>query len=169
MSLFGKSLSEYVRFQRPILGLILIVALARLSLSLAGVSNSVVKYFSVTAACALGLVLCSILVHTRSFGSYKQLLVLIGLQSITAQVLSAAAIALAIVTGHDNIFSAPEYSGGGDGKTWGHAGAHLVLATTFLTVIGWAIGSLILYIAKKSDPRPQLTETPRARSKSAGK
>ena len=167
MTLFGKSVSEYVRFQRPILGLILLVGIARLSLSLAGVSQTAVKYFSVTAAVMIGLVVYSIGVHTRSFGSYKQLLVLLGIQSFVSQLFSATAVALAIFTHRDNIFSIPEYRGGGDGKTWGHAGAHLFLATVLLTLASWAIGSLILFITKKVAPRDEDISTPKGKARAA--
>ncbi len=48
MNVFGKSLSEYVRFEQLFLWLIGAVGLARLVLSLAGLSNDVVKLFSMT-------------------------------------------------------------------------------------------------------------------------
>lgn len=168
MTIFGKNLSEYIRFLRPILGLILLVGIARLLLSLAGVSNAAVKYFSISVVGLIGLVVYSIGVHTRSFGSYKELLVLLGIQNLTAQVISAAAVVLAILTGQDNIFSAPEYSGGGDGKTWGHAGAHLFLATPIVTLVSWGLGSVILWITKKVVPIDQKTTAPKGKARAAG-
>ena len=59
------------------------------------------------------------------------------------------AIILAIFTGHDNIYSAPEYSFGADGKTWLHVGAHLFIGTTIGSVMGWLVGCLIMFAAKK--------------------
>ena len=167
MTIFGKSLSEYVRFLRPILGLILLVGLARLALSMAGVSSSVVKYFSITAVSLIGLVVYSIGVHTRSFGGYKHLLVLLGIQAFTAQLIAAAGVALAIITGQDNIFTIPQYSGGVDGKTWGHVGAHLVPATLAVTLVGWGIGSLILYVTRKVVPADR-TAAPKGKARAAG-
>lgn len=155
MTLFGKNLFAYIRFQWPILALVLIVGLARLSFSLAGVSNSTVKYFSITAAGLIGMILAAVALHVKSFGSYKELLVLLTVQQLLQQVLVAGAIALAIVLGQDNIFSVPEYSGGTDGKTWGHASAHLVLVTTILSFVSWAIGSTILLITRKTVPIQQ--------------
>ena len=55
MTMLGKSLSEYVRFQRMILGLILAVGLARLLLSLAGVSNDTAKFLSMTVVALASL------------------------------------------------------------------------------------------------------------------
>ncbi len=168
MTIYGKSVSQYVRFQKPILGLIVVVGVVRLALSLAGVSPSSVKFFSLTVAWLIGLVAISILVHTRGFGGFKELLPLVAIQSLVSQVIAAGAIALAIGTGRDNIFSIPEYSGGVDGKTWGHAGAHLVIATVVLTIGGWLIGSIILYVTQKLKPTNQGNPAPRGKARAAG-
>jgi len=149
MKIFGKSLGEYVAFSKWVLVFILVVGIARLALSLAGVPNSTGKWLSVTVAFLIGVLYYSVRVHTSGFGSYKQLLPVFVLLSFTAQLISAAAIALAIFTGHDNIFSAPEFSGGGDGKNWIHAGAHLGIATPVLSLAAWVIGSLILLVTRK--------------------
>lgn len=168
MTIFGKSVSQYVRFLGPILGFILIVGIARLLLSLAGVSVASAKYFSLTGAWLVGLVFCSITVHTKGFGSYKELLGLVGIQSLVAQAFTAAAVALAIVTAHDNIYSIPEFSGNADGKTWGHVGAHLFLATPILTLAGWLIGSAILFVTKKAAPADITSSAPKGKARSAG-
>ena len=153
MQIFGKSFSEYVGFQKVILWLIAIVALARLALSLGGVPNSTAKWLSVSVMILLGAIYCSIRVHTTSFGSYKQLLVLLWIQAMLGELIVAASIVLGIVTGKDNIFTAPEYSGGEDGKTWLHVGAHILVGAVVLPLLNWIIGSLILFITKKVKPR----------------
>jgi hypothetical protein len=169
MTIFGKSVAQYVRFLKPILGFILVVGIVRLLLSLAGVSVSSTKFFSLTGAWLVGLVLCSITVHTKSFGSYKELLGLVGIQSLVAQAFTAAVVALAIVTGHDNIYSIPEYSGGSDGKTWLHVGAHLLLATPILTLAGWLVGSAILFVTKKAAPADtKRGASPKGKARAAG-
>ncbi|HWO02108.1 MAG TPA: hypothetical protein VNS63_22875 [Blastocatellia bacterium] len=78
---------------------------------------------------------------------------LIVIQSIVGQTIIIAGILIAIFTHRDNIFSAPEYSGGGDGKTWLHAGAHLVFGVIVGSLLLWLIGSVILFITKKAVPR----------------
>jgi hypothetical protein len=152
MKIFGKSLSEYIEFQKGILGLILVVGVIRLALSLAGVSVGIAKWFSITGALLIGIVYYGIRVHTRGFGGYKHLLPLSVIQNLVAQVFIAAAIALAIFTGTDNIYSLPEYSGGSDGKTWTHAGAHLVIAGIAVSLFGWLLSSIIMFVTKKVAP-----------------
>src|SRR5262245_13376306 len=168
MTIFGKTVRQYLRFLKPILALILVVGAARLLLSLAGASAASVKYVSLTGAWLVGLVACSITVHTRAVGSYKQLLGLVAVRTIVAQLFTAAAVALAIVTSHDNIYTLPEFSGGGDGKTWTHAGAHLFLAAPILALAGWLIGSAILYITKKAAPADTGSSVPKGRARAAG-
>src|SRR5205823_5878524 len=63
-------------------------------------------------------------------------------------------LVLSIFTGRDNIYTAPEYSGGGDGKNWLHVVAHLVVAAVVLPLIGWGVSSLVMLVTKKVAPRP---------------
>ena len=149
MNIFGKRLSEYVAFSKPFLIWIVVVGIARLALSLGGVPNSAAKWLSITAVIWIGVLYFSIRVHTSDFGSYKHLLPIFFLQGLTAQVIIVPAIILAILTGHDNIYSAPEYSFGSDGKTWGHVAAHLGLGTTIGPLVGWLVGCLIMFVTKK--------------------
>jgi hypothetical protein len=149
MKIFGKSLGEYVSFEKWLLVLILVVGLARLGLSLLDVPNSTTKYLSLTVVLLLGLFYYSVRVYTSGFGSYKQLLAVLELASIVGGSIIIAGIVIAILTGKDNIFSAPEYSPGhADGKTWLHAGAHVVAALVVPLVL-WLVGSGIMWITKK--------------------
>ena len=149
MNIFGKRLSEYVAFSMPFLGSILIVGIARFVLSLAGVPNSAVKWFSITAVMWIGVLYYAVRIHTSGFGSYKHLLPICVLQSLVSEVIIVPGIILAIITGHDNIYSAPEYSFGSDGKTWVHVAAHLGLGTTIGPLVGWLVGCLIMFTTKK--------------------
>ena len=153
MKIFGKNLSEYVAFSKLFLGLIFGVGILRLALSLGGMPNSTVKWLSITGVGMIGILYYSIRVHTSGFGSYKQLLPVLVVQGLAAQAIIIAAIVLAIFTGTDNIYSAPEYSGGGDGKTWLHAGAHLVLGTIIGPLVSWLVGCLIMVVTKKLVPK----------------
>jgi hypothetical protein len=72
----------------------------------------------------------------------------------------ALAIVLAIVLGQDNIYTIPEFyppSQGGaaplptDGKNFGHAIAHIVLAGAIVfPIITWLLGSLVLLATRRS-------------------
>ena len=118
--MFGKTVAQYLRFQRVMLAVIVLVWLVRLTLSLTGVPNDTTRWASVTAVLLVGVFYYGVAVHTKGFGSYKQLYPLMLFQSVVGEGLVALAIVLAILTSRDNIYTAPEYSGGGDGKTWFH-------------------------------------------------
>jgi len=152
--MFGKTVAQYLRFQRVMLAVIVLVWLVRLTLSLTGVPNDTTRWASVTAVLLVGVFYYGVAVHTKGFGSYKQLYPLMLFQSAIGEGLVALAVALAIVSSRDNIFTAPEYSGGGDGKNWFHVGAHLVLGIVVAPLVTWAVGSLVMLVTKKVAPRP---------------
>jgi hypothetical protein len=149
MTIFGRRLSEYVDFCKVFLVLIPVVGILRLALSLSGQPNSMVKWFSVSAVMWIATLYYAVRVHTKRFGSYKQLLGICVLLNLVMQAVIISGIILAIVTGTSNIFSAPEYAFGGDGKTWLHVAAHLFIGTIAGSVVPWAFGSLVLLVTKK--------------------
>ena len=151
--MLGKTVAQYLRFQRVVLVLIVVAFLVRLMLSLAGTPNSVAKWISVTVVLLAGIVYYGVAVHTSGFGSYKQLYPLVLFQSVLGEGLVALAIVLAIFTGRDNIYTAPEYSGGGDGKNWLHVVAHLVIGAVVFPLVSWGVSSLVLLVTKKVAPR----------------
>jgi hypothetical protein len=150
--MFGKKFSEYVRFERWILVLFAVAFVARLSLSLAGTSFTSTRWVSINLVLLVGLIYCSVAVHTTGFGSYKQLFGLLFVQNVFAHLLIACGILLGVVTGTQNAFTVPEVSGGGNGATLFHAGAHLA-AAVLVSVFAWLVGSVILFITKLIQPR----------------
>ena len=149
MRVFHKTLSEYFAFQRAIMVLILAVGLARLLLSLAGVSDSVVKWFSLTALAIIGIVYCAIQVPRTGFGGYKHLLPLYVMQAGTGNLIIAGGIALSAITGKENIFSRPEYSGPMASNQWLHAAGHIADGFIIGPLIGWLIGAIIMFLVLK--------------------
>ncbi len=151
--MFGKTVAQYLGFQKVVLAVIVLAFLVRFAISLAGAPNSVARWVSVTVVLLVGVVYYGVAVHTSGFGSYKQLYPLVLFQSLLGEGLVALAVALAILTGSDNIYTAPEYSGGGDGKNWLHVVAHVVIAVVVLPLVSWGVSSLIMLVTKKVAPR----------------
>jgi len=147
---FGKKLSEYIQFDRWILILIVVVFAIRLGMSLAGTSFTLTRWVSINIVLLLGLVYCSVAVHSSGFGSYKQLFGLLLVQWVPAHLLIASAIVLGIITGVDNAYTLPEVFGGSDGKNWFHVFAHTI-GGFILSAIAWLIGSVILFVTKKTN------------------
>jgi len=151
--MFGKTVAQYLAFQKVVLALIALAFVVRLGLSLAGTPNSAAKWVSVTVVLLAGVVYYGVGVYRSGFGSYKELYPLMLFQSLLGEGLVALAIVFAILTGADNIYTAPEFSGGGDGKNWTHVLAHLVIAAVVLPLLSWGVGSLVMLVTKKVAPR----------------
>jgi len=156
-SMFGKSIGEYLRFQKVILAAVVVVFLIRLVLSLAGTPTATAKWLSVTVVLLIGIVYYGVAVHTRGFGSYKQLLPLVLFQSLLGEGLVAVAIVVAIFTGADNIYTAPEFSGGSDGKNWGHVLGHVIVGGVIFPLVSWGVSSLVMLVTKlvRKNPAPR--------------
>jgi hypothetical protein len=58
---------------------------------------------------------------------------------------------MAVVTGADNIYTAPEFFNGNNGRTLTHVLMHGI-AILVLPLIGWAFGSVILFVTKTIKP-----------------
>lgn len=150
MPVFGKSLSDYVRFERVILWLILAVGLARLLLSLAGLPSDTVKFFSMTVVVLAGIFYCGIAVPLAGFGGYRHLLPLLFLQDLLANGISILGIVLARFGLH-NIFAANEY--GGNTRARYHILGH-VIVTIVAPLVTWLVAAAVMWVTKKVAPRP---------------
>jgi hypothetical protein len=163
--MFGKPLSEYLAFLKPVLILIAVVWALRLALSLAGIPVGGVRFVSVTGVSLLASLYYGWAVAKKGFGSYKQLYALNLIQALFSQTLVALAIVLAIVIGRDNIYTIPEFyppSAGNDptglptdGKNFGHAIAHIVLAGAIIgPIVGFLLSSIAFLITRKTRTAP---------------
>jgi hypothetical protein len=149
--MFGKKFGEYVRFESWVLILVAVAFAARLLVGMAGTPVATTRWISINLVLLVGLIYCSVAVHTSGFGTYKHLFGLLLLQNAFAHLLIACAIAVAIVTMTSNIFTAPEFFGGSDGRNWGHVAAHF-LAMVLVPVVVWLLGSVILFVTRKVKP-----------------
>jgi hypothetical protein len=153
---FGKPLSQYVRFQMVFLALIAVAGIVRLGLSLAGLPDATAKWSSMTVVSLVGILYYGVAVHTKGFGSYKQLLPLLVIQNVLANSIAIVGIALTIA-GVPNIFGAPEYSGPlFAAHQWGHMLGHVIAGMGIISFMGWGVASLVMLITKKVAPRPAL-------------
>ena len=153
MKIFGKTFGEYVRFQKTFLILILAVGLARLTLSLASVPTSTVRWLSMTVVLHAGVIYAGIKAPRAGFG-YRHLLPVVVLQAALVNGITIVGILIAITTGQDNIFTSPEFSPPGDeGRGAFHVFGHVAFGTGIGSLISWAISSLVLCITKLATRR----------------
>ena len=145
--MFGKPLSQYLDFQKVILGLIAAVGLARLGMSLAGTPNSAVAFLSMNVVAWAGALYYGLAADRHGFTRYKQLLPLGFFQIVLQQVIAVVGILLAIA-GYANIYAAPEFSFGAQSQ-WLHILAHLTIGLVIPPFLFWGVSSLVMLITKK--------------------
>jgi hypothetical protein len=150
--MFGKRIAEYLAFQKIFLELIAVVGVLRLALSLAGLPDTTVRFFSMNVVAWAGIFYYGAAVHTRGFGSYRQLLPLAFFQAVVQQSIAILGILLAIA-GLPNIYAAPEYSFGAASQ-WLHALAHATVGIVVSSLLGWGVSSLVLWVTKRVAARP---------------
>jgi hypothetical protein len=151
--MFGRRLSQYLGFQKVVLGLLVTVGLARLGLSLAGLPDTTVAWLSMNAVAWAGALYYGVAVHTRGFGSYRQILPLAFFQTVLQQCIAVLGILLAI-GGHANVYAAPEFSFGAQSQ-WVHLLAHLTIGIVVPPLLLWGVASLVLLVAKRVATRPR--------------
>ena len=152
--MFGRRISEYLDFQKWVLLALAAVGLARLGLSLAGLPDSQVQWLPMNAVGWAGALYYGVAVHTRGFGSYRQILPLGIFQTLLQQAIAVLGILLSIA-GYHNIYAAPEFSFGAQSQ-WTHALAHLTFGIVVPPLPIWAVASFVHMITKRVARRPAL-------------
>lgn len=155
--MLGKPLSEYVRFQKAVLAILVVVGLARLGASLAGLPDATVKWLAMNVVLWGGAVYYGIAVPRSGFGGYRQLLPLVTIQVLVFQAIAVLGILLAIA-GFRNIFAAPEYSFQAQSQ-WVHAAAHLTVGVLAPCLLLWGVASLVMLITRKVASAPAMAGT----------
>ena len=150
--MFGKPLSQYLDFQKVILGLIAVVGLARLGLSLAGASNTAAAFLSMNVVAWAGAFYYGLAADRHGFTRYKQLLPPALFQTLVMQSIAVLGILLAIA-GFANVYAAPEYSFGAQSQ-WIHVLAHVTIGIIVPTLLIWGVSSLVRLITTKMTRRP---------------
>jgi hypothetical protein len=145
--MFGKPLSEYLAFQKVILGLLAAVGLARLGLSVAGLPNTTVAWLSMNGVAWAGAIYYGVAVHTKGFGTYRHILPLGFFQTVLQQSIAVLGILLAI-GGYPNVYAAPEYSFAAQSQ-WSHVLAHLTIGIIVPPLLFWGVASLVMLVTKK--------------------
>lgn len=152
MKISGRGLGDHLRLLVPSFGLITAVFVLRMVLDAAGAPHSLVRACSVTVAGAGAVLVAVLLIHSRRFGGYSNVVVATLLLVIWEQLLISGAIAFFALTGVQNIYSAPEYSPGRLADPWHHIAGHLVFSLGFGELISAAMGCLLLWMLRSLVP-----------------
>jgi hypothetical protein len=149
----GHGLRDHLRLVAPLLGLIAAVWALRLILAAAAAPRIVVLAFSVTVAGAFCVLVAVLLIHVRRFGSYANVVFVSFLLCCWQQLLIIAAIAFSMLTGKQNIYTAPEFMGMSH-TAWQHILGHLTFGIGLGTLVGAAMGCLLLWMLRRLPADP---------------
>jgi len=144
---------EHLKLLAPLFGVIAAVWLLRLLLaSIPGMPVAVVRAMSISVFVPICIILATLLIHTKRFGGYANVVVSAFLLVTWGQILIVSAVAFSVLTGIQNIYSAPEYSVPGDTGHSRHIMGHLTVGIGLETLIGALMGCLILYLLRRTIP-----------------
>lgn len=158
MKVGGHTLREHIKLLWPLLAFIAVVWALRLLLDELGILHALVPVLSVTGAAAVAVLFAVVIIHVRGFGSYPNVVIACLFLVAWGQLLIIAAILFSVLTGTENIFTAPEFSMPGDDP---HHVRHIIGHLTFGigggVLTGSAFGCLILWMLRKVLPEPRPT------------
>lgn len=153
MKVCGYGFRDHCRLLAPLFGLLAAVWVLRMILAAEGSPAWQVRLASVTATAPVAVLLATFLIHFRRFGSYPNIIVASLLLNAWAQFLIIGAILFSILTGLENIYTAPEFSMAGDDPLHlRHIYGHLTFGIALGTLSGAAEGSLLLWLLRKLLP-----------------
>jgi hypothetical protein len=147
---------EHVRLLAPILAVLAGAWALRWILAASGAPPWLVRVVSLTAATPIAIVVGVVLVHARRFGGYASVVLVALLLNAWAEGLICVAILISVATGIDNVYTFPEFSmPGDDPRHLRHIYGHLTFGVGIGSLIGAAVGSLILFLLRRLVPLPE--------------
>jgi hypothetical protein len=151
MRICGYRIRDHIRLLAPLFGFVAAVWLIRIILGMLGLE--LVRVFSVTGAYAMAILLAAVLIHSRGFGSYPNVVASSVLLVVWGQLLIVLAIVFAVLTGTNNIFTAPQYSfPPDDSHHLKHIWGQLTYGVGAGILFGAAMGCLLLWILRMLVP-----------------
>jgi len=150
MKIGQRGLREHIQLLAPLFGLIAAVWALRLILALAHAPHYIIHYCSVTAAGSISLLLAVLMIYFKKFGGYANVAASAVLLHLWEQLLVSAAIAFDMLAGTRNIYSAPEFAQ--RMTPFQHLLSHLTIVLAFGSLVGTAMGCLLLWILRKLVP-----------------
>lgn len=148
MNIGGHNLREHLRLLAPLFGLIAAVWVLRMVLHAARAPHEMVRWFSVTLASAVSILLVTLLIHLRRFGGYANVIVSVTFLELWTQLLIVAAIAFTSLTGIHTVFAEPEFSPGRMADPRIHITAQLTFVLGSAIIFGTLMGCLLLFLLR---------------------
>ena len=146
MSAVEPTFKQLVRLLGPLFGVIFAVWFLRLVLAAAGAPGWLITPFSITGIIPVSTLLAVLLIHVKRAGGYAQVVLASVLLAAVGQLLISLAIAFTMVTGVENVFSAPGFTPS-HSTHLEHLCAHL-LGIILFSALGSIVGCFFLWLVR---------------------
>ncbi|HEY6293540.1 MAG TPA: hypothetical protein VI455_18455 [Terriglobia bacterium] len=150
MKIGGRGLREHLQLLAPLFGFIAAVWVLRMVVYALGASPMMLHIVSVTVAGRISILLAVVMIHRRRFGGYTNVVAAVFLLICWEEFLIIAAIIFSILTGINNVYGAPQFSGGQ--SPWVNVAGHLTIGLGSGALFGAAMGCVLLWMLRKVDP-----------------
>jgi hypothetical protein len=150
MKIGQRGLGEHIQFLAPLFGLIAAVWALRLVLAIVHAPHFIIHYCSVTAAGSISILFAVLMIYFKKFGGYANVAASAVLLHFWEQLLISAAIAFDMLAGTRNVYSAPEFAQ--RMTPLQHLLSHLTIVLAFGSLVGTAMGCLLLWMLRKLVP-----------------
>ncbi len=146
---------EHLLMLAPLFGLITAVWALRWIADVASAPPVLVRGLSVSVAGAVAVLVAVILIHFKRFGSYTSVVVSAFSLILSEQVLIVLAIVVTMVSGKENIYTAPEFDFGATHLH--HIVGHITYGLGFEGMVAAAMGCALLWVLRRLVPPPPMT------------
>ena len=157
MKLSDRSLTEHIRLLTPLFGIITAVFVLRLIVGISDPPGWLLSLISLSLIVPVTIVLMAVMIHSRRFGGYPSVVFSTFLLVAWSQILIVLAIIFTLMTGMENIYTVPEFSIQGEDPYFSrHIFGHLTFGIGLETIFGSILGSLVLYMMRRTSPRKDI-------------
>ncbi len=153
MKIGGHPLRQHLRLLAPLFALLAGVWVLRWIIGCVDTPGWLMHVVSLTVFSPVAILLAVLMLHVRRFGGYASVAVCSLLLTVWTELLIVLAILFTVLTGIQNIYTAPMYSPAGpDPHHLRHIHGHLTYGIGMSSLAGAAMGSLLLFLLRKLAP-----------------
>ncbi len=153
MKIGGHPLRQHLRLLSPLFALLAGVWVLRWIIGWLNTPGWLLYVVSLTVFAPVAVLLAVLMLHVRRFGGYANVVACSFLLNAWTVMLIILAIIFSVLTGVTNIYTAPMYSPADiDPHHLRHIRGHLTYGIGISTLVGAAVGSLLLFLLRKLAP-----------------
>lgn len=155
MKVSNRTLTEHLQLLTPLFFLITAIWLLRIILEWGGAPVWLVSVFSVTIGVAASVVLATVIIHIRQFGSYGSVVLSVLLLVTYGQLLIVLSILFTLATGVDTVYTHLRYSLPDDPHHIHHILGHLSIGLGSGILLGSLMGCFLFYFLRTQENVPE--------------